>query len=132
MSRLALYLGLILIAAGLVSYTSTGMQSITALIPSLFGLAFLVLGLIGKINEKWRRHTTHIALLIALLGLGGSVRGLVTLVEFVLSIDRFAAVITQSLMAVCCIYFIFAGLKSFISARFGPSPESEPSDRSES
>lgn len=119
MSRLSLYLGLILIASGIISYISTGMESITALIPSLFGLVFLLLGLMGQINETWRKHTMHVALLIALLGLGGSVQGLITLIEFITSIDRFAAVITQSIMALSCIYFILAGIRSFLQTRFG-------------
>jgi len=129
MSRLSLHLGLLLISSGVISYLSTGMESITALIPSLFGLAFLLLGLMGQINETWRKHTMHIALLIALLGLGGSVRGLITLIEFITSIDRFAAVITQSIMAVSCIYFILAGFRSFLGTRFGrKNTVEEPGD----
>ena len=47
MTNTTIVLGIILIILGLVSFLGTGMQSVTALIPTFFGLVFLVLGIIA-------------------------------------------------------------------------------------
>lgn len=124
MPKLSKTIGYILILLGLVSYFGTGMESLTALIPSVFGLIFVGLGTYGERNENMRKHAMHAALLLALLGIGGSFGGLTQLLGALggSSIDRPAAAAAQALMAILCIYFVILGIKSFIDARRQPAP----------
>lgn len=76
--------------------------------------------MLAKRNEGMRKHAMHAALLLAILGLGGSFGGLSTLISSLISgetPERYAAVIGQSIMAVLCILFLILGVKSFVDAR---------------
>lgn len=112
-------IGAILFLLGIVSYFITGMESVTALIPSFFGIAFWGLGLLGAKSEPMRKHAMHGALLLAVLGLAGSYGGLVQVFGALggESIIRPAAAYAQSIMAILCIYFLVKGVRSFIAAR---------------
>ncbi len=110
--------GVILIVLGLVSYFATGMVSITALIPSFFGVVFLILGFAAR-KESILKHVMHGAALLALLGLFGSGQGLIN-VFYMLggsSVERPQAAISQAIMAVLCIVFLAAAIRSFVQAR---------------
>jgi len=118
--KLSINIGIVLIILGIVSYIATSAVSVTALIPAFFGLAFGGLGILAKRNESMRKHAMHAALLLAILGLGGSFGGLTTLISSLFSgetPDRLSAVIGQSIMAALCILFLILGIKSFVDAR---------------
>jgi len=117
--KLSINIGILLTLLGILSYIFTDFVSITALIPSFFGIVFAGLGFWGKSSESMRKHTMHGALLLALLGLGGSFSGLITLVSALSGTmpERMAAAVSQSIMAVLCIIFLIAGIKSFVDAR---------------
>jgi hypothetical protein len=118
--KLSINIGIVLIILGIVSYIATSAVSVTALIPAFFGLAFGGLGILAKRNESMRKHAMHAALLLAILGLGGSFGGLTTLISSLFSgetPDRLSAVIGQSIMAALCILFLILGVKSFVDAR---------------
>lgn len=120
MPKLSINIGILLIILGAVSYIATQAASITALIPALFGIVFGGLGMLAKRSESMRKHAMHAALLLAILGLGGSFRGLVSILDLIFSgvtPERMPAAIGQALMAVLCIIFIVAGIKSFMDAR---------------
>lgn len=119
MPKLSISVGIILIVLGLTSYVATGAASATALIPSFFGIVFALLGLLGQKSEGMRKHAMHAALLLAILGLGGSFGGLISMIGAIGGEmpDRPAAAIGQAFMAVVCIAFLAAGIKSFINAR---------------
>ena len=68
-------LGAVLIVLGLGGYVLTGAASLTALIPAAFGLLLALAGLLARDDRK-RMHAIHAAVVIALLGFLGSVRGL--------------------------------------------------------
>jgi peptidoglycan/LPS O-acetylase OafA/YrhL len=123
--KLTINIGVLLIILGILSYILTGATSATALIPSFFGLAFIGLGALGKKNESMRKHAMHAALLLAILGLGGSFGGLMNLFGMIggETPERMAASIGQALMALICIFFIVAGVKSFIDARKKPAAD---------
>ena len=59
-------LGIFLVILGFVGFFTTGMQSMTALIPTFFGIVFIVLGLIAR-KESARKMVMHIAMFIGLL-----------------------------------------------------------------
>jgi len=113
--------GILLILLGLGGYFGTGSQSVTALIPSFFGIIILILGILAK-NEKWRKHLMHSSLILAFLGLLGSFSGLPKIFVIIGGGDvvRPAAVISQTIMALICIIYLLIGIKSFIVARRKP------------
>ncbi|TVR16028.1 MAG: hypothetical protein EA391_09125 [Balneolaceae bacterium] len=119
MPKLSLTVGIILIILGIISYIATGAASATALIPAFFGIVFALLGLLAKKSEGMRKHTMHAALLLAILGLGGSFGGLLAIIGAITGDmpERPAAAIGQAVMAVVCIGFLAAGITSFINAR---------------
>jgi heme A synthase len=110
--------GVTLIFLGIIPYLATGMESITALIPAFFGIVFLILGIAAR-KESIYKHMMHGAAVLALLGLFGSGSGLIKVFTLIGggSVERPDAVISQAVMAVLCIIFLGAAIKSFIDAR---------------
>jgi hypothetical protein len=119
MTKLSMYLGLVLMALGIIGYASTSGASITALIPSFFGILFYLLGRIGQKNDKARKHTMHGAAVLALLGFLGTAAGLFRFISMVggASVERPEAVTVQAIMAILCLAFVVLAMKSFIDAR---------------
>ena len=117
--KLSITIGILLTLLGILSYILTDFASFTALIPAFFGVLFVILGYLGRKSEKMRKHTMHAALLLALLGLGGSFSGLISIIGAIFGTmpERMSAAASQAVMAVICIYFLIAGIKSFIEAR---------------
>ena len=64
----------ILIVMGIVAYIVSGMASVTALIPSFAGGAFLLCGLLA-LKASMRMHAMHAAAVLSLIGIGGSATG---------------------------------------------------------
>lgn len=124
MPKLTTNIGLILILLGVVSYFASGAASATALIPAFFGIAFVGLGWLGGKKENMRKHAMHAALLLAILGLGGSFGGLIQVIGQLGGgvLERPAAAYAQAVMALICIFFVVAGVKSFIDARKSTTP----------
>ena len=75
MSTQTLYTGVALIVLGIGGYVASGAASVTALIPAFIGSVFVVLGLLGR-KESRRKHVMHAAMLLALLAIGGTFRGI--------------------------------------------------------
>ena len=125
MTKLSIYTGLFLILLGIASYIITAAESPTALIPTFFGLAFVGLGLLGNKSESMRKHSMHAALLLAILGLGGSFGGLMSVFGALGGgeLKRPAASYGQAIMALACIFFLIAGVRSFIEARKKPAAD---------
>ncbi len=118
MAKITIGLGLVLIALGLGGYFGTGRESVTALIPALFGLPLLILGLVA-LSERRRKTAIHIAVGIGLLGFAGTVRGLMKLPVLLTGgeLERPTAVTVQAAMAIVCLVFVLLCVWSFIKAR---------------
>ena len=118
MAKFTRIFGVSLIFLGVIPYFATGMESLTALIPSAFGLVFLGLGIAAR-KESIYKHVMHGAATLALLGLGGSFGGLLDIFTMIGggSVERPNAAIAQSIMALFCIVFLAAAIRSFINAR---------------
>ncbi len=118
MAKITIGLGLVLIVLGLGGYFGTGRESVTALIPAFFGLPLLILGLIAC-NERRRRIAIPIAFGIGLLGVAGTVRGLMKLPVLLTGgeLERPTAVAVQAAMAIVCLVFVLLCVWSFIKAR---------------
>ncbi len=118
MQNLTLSLGILLTILGLASYFGTGQESVTALIPSFFGIVFVILGLVGR-NEKFRKHAMHGAAGLALLGALGSARGIPGVIDIIkgAEVARPLAIYAQTAMFLMCLVFIFKAVQSFRAAR---------------
>jgi hypothetical protein len=118
MAKTSQLVGAILMVLGVGGYVLSGMASPTALIPAFFGMVISGLGYYGR-HEHTRKTAMHLAMGVALVGILGSARGLMGL-PAVLSggdVERPVAVISQSVMAVVLIWYLFMGIQSFRAAR---------------
>tara|TARA_R110000868_G_scaffold410693_6_gene699885 strand:- start:7105 stop:7479 length:375 start_codon:yes stop_codon:yes gene_type:complete len=118
MQKLTLSLGILLSILGLASYFGTGQESITALIPTFFGVVFIVLSLLAR-KESLRKHMMHGAAGLALLGALGSARGIPGFITIIggETVERPLAIYAQVAMFLMCIVFIFKAIQSFRAAR---------------
>ena len=117
MASTTIALGVGLVILGLAGYFLSGAASLTALIPAVFGVALAVAGLIAR-DERKRKHAMHAAVVVALLGFLGSVRGLLQIdALFNGTAARPAAVISQSIMALLTLGYIVMAIRSFVNAR---------------
>ena len=117
MPSITIALGVTLIVLGLAGYFQTGAVSLTALIPSAFGVLLSVAGVIARDPGK-RKHAMHAAVVVALLGFLGSARGLLQIGALLNgTAARPAAVISQTIMAVLTLGYIVLAVRSFVRAR---------------
>lgn len=118
MPKLATVLGIILILLGLIAYFGLSSESITALIPTFFGVPFLILGFLGQ-KENLRKHAMHAAAALAVIGFLGTARGLTRFISMLggAGVERSEAVTVQAIMSVLCLLFVILAVKSFIDAR---------------
>jgi len=112
MSKAAVGVGAALITLGVASYVGTGRQSKTALIPAGFGGALLGLG----VADQWfpgRAALGGASSGVAWLGFAGSVRGMKHLPALLTDgdVERPAAVVAQSAMAVICAGYALSRLR---------------------
>jgi len=138
MSKFAAATGVLLIVVGLAGYFLTPIEStmeapgadepvvvekersITALIPSFFGLPIMVFGLLGLAKPESSKHYMHGAVFVALLGaLAATGRGIVSLLKLINADEAFnsRAFVFLILMGVICWMFVIACVQSFIKAR---------------
>ena len=110
-------LGATLIVLGLAGYFLSGAVSLTALIPAAFGLVIALAGVLAR-DDRMRKHAMHAAVLVALVGLLGSIRGVLQIGALLDgTAARPAAVVSQTIMAVLTLGYIVMAVRSFISAR---------------
>ena len=111
MISLTATIGVLLMIVGVGGYILTHMVSRTALIPAAIGVVLLLLAAWGR-QEPARKHAMHGAMLVALLGIAGSARGLVQLPSLLAGGDvaRPAAVYSQSLTAIALLVLLGLGL----------------------
>jgi hypothetical protein len=117
MSSTTLAFAFAYLVLGIAGFVLTGSTHKTALIPCIFGILFLVFGLLAR-KDNLRKHVMHAAVLIALLAFLGTARSLSHLPElFNGTPEKPAAIITQSLNAGLSLLYIILAIRSFIQAR---------------
>ena len=118
MANITIGIAFALIVLGLAGYFGSGAASPTALIPAVFGALLLALGALAR-NPNRRKLAMHVAVVVGLLGFAGSVPGLLKLPDLLGgdAVERPAAVIAQSIMAVLMGIFVALCIKSFVDAR---------------
>jgi len=113
MQRTAIIIGIVLILLGLGAYFGTGMESWTALIPSIIGAVIAGCGAAAR-SPGIRKHAMHAAVLVAVIGVVGS---LMRAVPTVLGGELNVAVSIQLVTAILLIVFVVLAVRSFIVAR---------------
>jgi hypothetical protein len=118
MRIVTLLFGLFLVALGVVGYVATGSEHLTALIPAGFGLVFLLLGELSR-RDNLRMHVMHAAALLSLIGFAATANGLLGLGQILAGseVDRPAAAISKSVMAVSCLAYLALCIRSFVEGR---------------
>ncbi len=118
MIRPTLYAGVLLILLGVGSYFGTGRASFTALIPAIIGALFAILAMWGQ-QQSRRKAAMHVVMVLALLGVLGSSRGLAPFAQMLSGgeVERPVAVVAQVVTSVVCLALLLAGIKSFVDAR---------------
>ena len=118
MVNLTIGVGVALTVLGLSGYVLTDMVSPTALIPAVFGIVLIMIGIYARAAGQ-RRTAMHLAMGIALVGIIGSISGLAPAMEWLsgAQVERPAAALARSLMAIVLIAYLAAGIRSFIAAR---------------
>lgn len=113
-----LYTGIVLILLGVGGYVASGAASVTALIPAFIGAIFVVLGLLAR-KETLRKHMMHVTMLLALLAIAGTFRGITGLFAWLAGTppERPMAVVAQVITAVLCLLLLIGGIRTFIAAR---------------
>jgi uncharacterized membrane protein len=117
MPSVTIALGVALVILGLAGYFLTGAVSLTALIPAAFGVVLVLTGVIAR-NERARKHAMHAAVIVALLGFLGSMRGVMQIGALLDgTAARPGAVVSQTIMAVLTLGYIVMAVRSFVQAR---------------
>ena len=75
MANVGIGFGIVLVLLGVGAYLSTGAQSVTALIPTFFGIPLAALGFMAR-DERRLKLAMHVSTVLALLGFLGSARGI--------------------------------------------------------
>lgn len=118
MAKITLWFGLALIVVGVVGFVGSGAESVTALIPAVFGVVLAALGIVGA-DPSRRMMAMHIAALVAIVGIIGSIGGLTSLPDLLAGndVERPWAVGVQSVMALGLVAYVVLAVRSFIAAR---------------
>jgi len=120
MARTTIGFGNVLIVLGLIGFVATGHTHPTALIPTWFGLAMVVLGVLARTEDARRRMLwMHIAVTVGLLGFlfPGTMAVKAWLNAHGGTLARPVATEEQAAMAVVCLIFVAMCIRSFIAAR---------------
>ena len=123
MAKVTLVFAALLIALGLVGYLGTGSMHPTALIPTWFGLALGVFGLLAMSpSESRRKLFMHVNVTIGLVGFIGAVivaiQGYVRETSAGMAPDMIALASKLTMAGLLLIYVVLC-VRSFIAARRG-------------
>lgn len=117
-STLGIVLGIGLIAVGVGAYVLSEFESVTALIPAIFGVVIALLGVVGRQTTRERLAVYGIGLL-ALLGVLGSAQGISDLIALLTGepVDSAIAPIAQSTTVVIGLVLLGAVGKYVLDTR---------------
>ena len=115
MAPIAIVFGVLLTLLGGGLFAVSESRSVTALIPSFFGIALIVLGVVAR-NEKARMHAMHVAALLGLIGFAFPAYRVIAALLGTNPINP-VAIGGQIAMSALCGVFLALCAKSFIDAR---------------
>jgi hypothetical protein len=119
MAKTTLVFSLIYILIGIGGYFASGKASVTALIPSFFGIVFFILALIAVKKPNLHKHMLHGIMLLVLISLGGTFKGFGKMLSWLngQEIERLLAVQIQGVFFILNLVLLVLGINSFIQAR---------------
>ena len=119
MAKTSLVFSIIYIIIGIGGYFASGKASVTALIPSFFGIVFFILSLIAVKKPKLNKHMLHGIMLLVLVSLGGTFKGFGKMISWMggQEIERLLAVQIQGTFFILNAILLVLGIISFIQAR---------------
>ena len=109
--KLAILSGSILILWGVISFFASDSGSMTALIPSFFGVPLAILGTLSIRNESNKHHYMHASMIFALFSVLGGLR------IFQLEDASNLTLASHLILLVVGIIFMVGGILSFRHAR---------------
>ena len=118
MAKITCVIGGLLVLLGLGAYLGTGTKSITAMIPTFFGIPVLLAGLIA-LKETWRIYAVRAALFFTFLGFVGGLRGLSGLFKMLsgATVNKPNAVYVQLTLSLLCLLHLIFAIRSFLQAK---------------
>lgn len=105
---------MVLVAVGLIGYFASDSRHWTALLPAILGALLVVLAFLAMRSETNNRHFMHAAMLVALLGIGG------TLPRAMRIGDGGSAAVVSLITAIVLVAYLVFGIRSFRNARRAP------------
>jgi len=120
MAKLTIGFGILLILLAIVGFVYTGSTHPTALIPAIFGLAFVLFGVMAKTeNPKKRMLWMHISVTVALLAFLGTIKADIQTIQLSRGVEfpHPAAVLEKGAMSLLCLIYVLFCVRSFIAAR---------------
>ena len=109
--NLAMLSGSILILWGVISFIASDSGSMTALIPSIFGVPLPILGILSIRNESNKHHYMHASMIVALISVLGGFR------IFQIEDASNLTLASHLILLVVGIIFMVGGILSFRHAR---------------
>jgi len=122
MPYFTLIFGALLIALGLYGWLDSGRISITALIPSVLGLAYMTLGEGMRSLPKRRRLFLFLGAMIGLIGIAGTFKSALQLPDILKGVELFRpngsritpeAVFVQFTMLSACVFYLVISLLAY-------------------
>ena len=113
MPFVAIIEGGFLVLFGIVAYIYSGQASITALIPSIFGLGILFPGYVAYNSPDMAKHAMHVTAVLALLGVLGSLDSILGLLDGEYSLAN----ISKGVLLIICGEYLYFCILSFRAAR---------------
>ncbi len=120
MAKLTIAFGILLILLAVVGFVYTGSTHYTALIPAIFGLAFVLFGVMANTEiSKKRMLWMHISVTVALLGFLGTIKADIDTIRLSRGVEfpHPAAVLEKGAMSLLCLLYVLFCVRSFIAAR---------------
>lgn len=121
---LGIALGIVLVVLGVGAYVLSDFASVTALIPAVFGVLVVVLGVVGRRQPDRQRLAAYGIGLLAALGVLGSLRGVPGIVALLTggSVESVVAAVSQGAMIVICLVLLGAVVQFVRDTSGGPTP----------
>ena len=113
MPLVAIIEGGFLVIIGIIAYIYSGQSSVTALIPSIFGLGILIPGYVAYYNSEMSKHAMHVTAVFALLGVLGSLDSILGFLDGNYSLAN----ISKGLLLIICGEYMYFCILSFRAAR---------------
>ena len=113
MPLVAIIEGTLLVVFGVGAYVYSGQASVTALIPSIFGLGILLPGYVAYKNSDLAKHAMHVTAVFALLGILGSLDSILGFLDGDFSLSN----ISKGVLLFVCGEYLYFCILSFRAAR---------------